>query len=100
MAGDTTLLQRQWFEPLLKPGWEVLVQPKQKYGRYRDQAPEWLPPRTVNVLPSDFTTTIAAMTSTTTDTKNRKITEIDMPSKTLAQYKIFPLDKMIAFKVT
>lgn len=104
MAGDTTLLQRFYPEPLLKPGWAVKVEPVAKHGIYRlprDQIPEMLLPLKINVLPKDFSVTLEAATDTASQkTEKRRITEVNMEKLQLAQYRIIPLDRGISFKIS
>jgi hypothetical protein len=102
MMGSTTLLNKFHFEPLLKPGQIVRVEPLSQFGYYimpRSAVPEFLPEVSVN-LATPFTTSISAAVETGQQTGiSAKITALDVGTLTLAQYRLYALDPFIQFEV-
>lgn len=97
-----TLLQRHWFEPILKPGYIVRVEPLSKYGYFRmpkSAVPEPLPWIRVN-LATPFTTALTKLSDTGQQTSLRvKKTELDLNTLTLGQYRLAAFDPAILFEI-
>jgi hypothetical protein len=102
MMGGTTLLNKNQFEPLLKPGQIVRVEPLSQFGYYimpRSAVPEFLPETQVN-LATPFTTSISAAVETGQQTGiSAKVTALDVGTLTLAQYRLYALDPFVQFEV-
>ena len=82
VSSPTTLLNRMWFEPILKPRQIVRIEPSHKYGWFRipeNATPEILPKVTMNMA-TPFTNSLSAMSDTGSQTsiKTKKI-DLDMP---------------------
>jgi hypothetical protein len=102
MIGSTTLLNKAEFEPLLKPGQIVRVEPLSQFGYFimpRSAVPEFLPEVLVN-LATPFTTSLSAAVETGQQTGiSSKVTALDQTTLTVAQYRLYARDPLIQFEV-
>jgi|SRR5687767_3047045 len=100
-TGTITRLNRKDIEPVLMPGQKVRVQEGQQYAIYevpRYDAPEVLPPVFVNLASS--TSQLAALRDTGSQTSiPHSMTEWDVVSPALAQYRIFAVTPGVQFTV-
>ena len=102
VSSPTTLLNRMWFEPILKPRQIVRIEPSHKYGWFRipeNATPESLPAVTINMA-TPFTNPLAAMSDTGSQTsiKNKKV-DLDMPGLSLAHYRLVARDCGVYFRI-
>lgn len=91
------LLNKLGFEPVLKPGYRVLILPKEKYGWYempKDQVPEILPRQIVNL--ASATAQLESLVQTgSIPSVSEEIEELEMDKNELAQLRIVVLDDIL-----
>ena len=102
VGGHVTRLNRLIFEPVVMPGQYLRIQQgpnAQIFQLSRLDVPEPLPPVTINL--ASFTSSLAALTDTgNVQSKGPiKLTQLDMPNFTLAQYRFVALDKGVLFEL-
>lgn len=97
MSSPMTYVNRQVVEPILKPRQRVKIEPIGKYGVFEvapSQAPEFLPPVTVNL--ASYTNTLAAYSDTGSQTTiSNEITDWDLSKHNLAQYYLVAVDDVL-----
>jgi len=101
-SGLVTRLSRLGFEPVLMPGQYVRIQQGKTaeiFQLSRLDVPEPLPPIKINVV--SFTSTLAAFTDTGSPNSKGpiKLTDLDMPNYTLAQYRFVAYDEGVLFEL-
>lgn len=101
-SGIVTRLNRLAFEPILMPGQYLRVQQGKNaeiFQLSRTDVPEILPPIRINL--ASFTSSLAALTDTGSPTSKgpTKLTQLDMPNYTLAQYRGVALDEGVLFEL-
>lgn len=101
-SGLVTRLSRLAFEPIVMPGQYVRIQQGKNaeiFQLSRLDVPEPLPPIRINL--ASFTSTLAAFTDTGTPTSKgpTKLSALDMPNYTLAQYRFIPLDEGVLYEL-
>lgn len=78
----------------LEPGDIVLVEPEASFGAFEvraDQIPEVVPPQKINILASDFSKNLGAL-SASPGSQQKQITELDLDIDEIGIYKILPED--------
>ncbi len=101
-SGLITRLSRLVFEPVIMPGQYVRIQQGKNaeiFQLSRLDVPEPLPPVTINL--ASFTSSLAVLTDTGSPQSKgpTKLTSLDMPNFTLAQYRFIALDKGVLFEL-
>lgn len=101
-SGLVTRLNRLAFEPMVMPGQYVRIQQGKNaeiFQLSRLDVPEPLPPVRINL--ASFTSTLAAFTDTGSPQSKgpTKLTSLDMPNYTLAQYRFVALDPGILYEL-
>lgn len=101
-SGIVTRLNRLAFEPTVMPGQYIRIQQGKNaeiFQLSRLDVPETLPPVTVNL--ASFTSSLAALTDTGTSQAKgpTKLSALDMPNYTLAQYRFVALDPGVLFEL-
>lgn len=100
-TGTITRLNRKDIEPVLMPGQKVRVQEGQQYAIYqvpRYDAPEVLPLVPVNL--ASFSSPLSALRDSGSQTTiPHSMTEWDVVSPALAQYRLVPLTPGVQFTV-
>lgn len=102
MTTLTSLVNKETFTPLLKPGQYVRIEPYNQYGYYqlpRNSTPEFLPPIWVNMATPFSTSLSAAVDTGQTSPISLKITALDVQDLTLAQYRLIAIDENVRFEV-
>jgi hypothetical protein len=102
MTTLTSLVNKETFTPLLKPGQYVRIEPYNQYGYYqlpRNSTPEFLPPIWVNMATPFSTSLSAAVDTGQTSPISLKITALDVQDLTLAQYRLVAVDESVRFEV-
>lgn|SRR5215510_1421672 len=101
-GGSGTLLQKNVFEPILKPGFIVRIEPLHKYGFFRvprSSVVETMFAKTVNVA-TPFTQTIPAWSNTTANNGfGRKIDDLNMEGLQLGHFRLIARDPWIQFLI-
>ena len=101
-SGLVTRLNRLQFEPMVMPGQYIRIQQGKNaeiFQLSRLDVPEPLPPVTINL--ASFTSSLAAFTDTGSPQSKgpTKLTSLDMPNYTLAQYRFVAIDEGILFEL-
>jgi len=101
-SGVVTRLNRLGFEPIVMPGQYLRIQQGKNaeiFQLSRTDVPEVLPPVDINL--ASFTSSLAALTDTGSPNSKgpTKLTTLDMPNFTLAQYRFVALDKGVRFEL-
>lgn len=98
MSSPMTYVNRQVVEPILKPRQRVKVEPIGKYGVFEvapSQAPEFLPPVTVNMATA-YSASLGAFSDTGSQTTiSSEVSDWDMPKMNLAQYYLVAVDDVL-----
>lgn len=102
MTTLTSLVNKETFTPILKPGQFVRIEPSNQYGYFelpRNSTPELLPPVWVNMA-TPFTTSLSAAVDTgQTSPISSKVTALDVQDLTLAHYRLVAVDENVRFEV-
>lgn len=100
--GAGTLLHKNIFEPILKPGFIVRIEPLHKYGFFRvprSNIVETMLIKTVNVA-VPFTQTIPVWSNSSTNAGyGRKIDDLNMEGLQLGHFRLLARDPWIQFTV-
>lgn len=101
-SGLVTRLNRLVVEPMIMPGQYVRIQQGKNaeiFQLSRLDVPEVLPPVTINL--ASFTSSLAALTDTGSPQSKgpTKLTSLDMPNFTLAQYKFLGIDPGVLYEL-
>jgi len=101
-SGLVTRLNRLVYEPMVMPGQYIRIQQGKNaeiFQLSRLDVPEPLPPVKINL--ASFTSTLAALTDTGSPQSKgpTKLTSLDMPNYTLAQYRFVGLDEGVLYEL-
>jgi hypothetical protein len=100
--GAGTLLHKNIFEPILKPGFVVRIEPLHKYGFFRvprSHVIETMFAKTVNIA-TPFTQQIPAWSNSSTNAGfERKVSDLNMEGLQLAHLRLLARDPWIQFTV-
>lgn len=101
-SGIVTRLNRLAIEPILMPGQYVRIQEGKNaeiFQLSRTDVPEVLPPVVINL--ASFSSSLAALVDTGSPQSKgpTKLTGLDMPNFTLAQYKFIAYDPGVLFEL-
>jgi len=103
MNSPTTLISKYHFEPILKAGQRVRIEPLNKYGFFeipRTATPENLPSVEVN-LATPFSSALAAASDTGQESPIKlKKTDLDMNPLNLAHYRLIAYDPGVKFRIS
>lgn len=98
----TSILYKQEFSPILKPGQNVRIEPLSQFGYFqlpKNSVPELLPVQYIN-LATPFTTALSAMSDTgQTSPITSKVTALDVATLTLGHYRLFAVDPAVRFEL-
>lgn len=101
-SGITTRLNKLAFEPMVMPGQYFRIQQGKNaeiFQLSRLDVPEPLPPTYINL--ASFTSSLAALTDTGSPASKgpTKLTSLDMPNYTLAQYRFVGIDEGVLYEL-